>query len=156
MARIPRGKHKHANLSNLWEHHKEIARRLLLGERQCDIARAMNITPAWLSVVTTSPAFIKYLDGLRARTELGITDIRKEITAGAVKAVKVLQNLLTSTNENVQLKAATDLLDRDGYKAATKIEQSTEVTVHLTGDRIQQIKQRREAMLAQSRLVQLN
>lgn len=156
MARIPRGKHKHANLTNLWEHHKEIARRLLLGERQCDIARNMNITAAWLSVVTTSPAFKKYLDSLRVRTEIGITDIRKEITAGAVDAVKVLRGLLASDNERVQLSAATDLLDRDGYKAATKIEQTTEVNVHLTGDRLAALKERRTQLLQNQQVIQIN
>lgn len=157
MARIPRGKHKHANLTNLWEHHKEIARRLLLGERQCDISKDLNITPAWLSVVTTSPAFKRYLDSLRARTEIGITDIRKEITAGAVEGIKVLRTLLKSDNERIQLSAATDLLDRDGYKAATKIEQTTEVNVVLTGDRLAALKERRAQLLQQtSPVIQLN
>ncbi|KKR36005.1 MAG: hypothetical protein UT69_C0037G0014, partial [Candidatus Yanofskybacteria bacterium GW2011_GWE1_40_10] len=53
MARIPRkfGTGSANSLSNMWEHHKEIARRLLLGERQMDIARDMKLSQSWLSIV---------------------------------------------------------------------------------------------------------
>jgi len=156
MARIPRGKHKHVNLTNLWEHHKEIARRLLLGERQVDICKAINVSPSWLSIITTSPAFIKYLDSLRARTEIGITDIRKEINAGAIEAVGVLRSLLKSGDEKVQLATAKDFLDRDGYVPVKKIEQTT-VEVHLNSERIEALKAKRAALLQnQQRVLQVN
>jgi len=155
MARIPRGKHKHVNLQVLWEHHKEIARRLLLGERQFEICKAINVSPSWLSIITTSPAFIKYLDSLRARTEIGIVDVRKEITAGAKDSIVVLRNLLKSTNEQIQAKVAMDLLDRDGY-APAKVVAVSSTTVHLDGNRIQELKEQRQKMLEQSRMVQIN
>ena len=158
MARIPRkfGTGSANSLSNMWEHHKEIARRLLLGERQMDIARDMKLSQSWLSIVCCSPAFIKYLDGLRARTESGISDVRKEITAGAVEGIKVLRSLLTSDNEQIKLKAATDLLDRDGFGAVKRVEQNVTGTVHLTADRLNELKARRNQMLQESKVIQIN
>lgn len=155
MARIPRGKHKHANLQVLWEHHKEIARRLLLGERQFEICKAINVSPSWLSIITTSPAFIRYLDSLRARTEAGICDVRKEITEGAKDSIKVLRGLLSSTNENIQAKVAIDLLDRDGY-APVKQVQVQQTNVHLTSERIEALKVRRAELLGANQIVQIN
>ena len=151
MARIPRGKHKHVNLTVLWEHHKEIARRLLLGERQFEICKSLSVSPSWLSIMTTSPAFIKYLDSLRARTEIGLKDVRSEITAGAKDSVTVLRNLLKSSNENIQAKVAMDFLDRDGY-APAKVMQVQSTTVHLTADRIEQLKEKRKELLSQSQM----
>lgn len=155
MARIPRGKHKHANLQVLWEHHKEIARRLLLGERQFEICKAINVSPSWLSIITTSPAFIKYLDSLRARSEIGLVDVRKEITAGAKDSIKVLRGLLSSSNENIQAKVAMDLLDRDGY-APVKQVQVEQTNVHLTSERIEQLKARRAELIGTNQIVQIN
>lgn len=160
MARIPRkfglGQSRLHSIQNMWEHHKEIARRLLLGERQMDIARDMKLSQNWISIVCSSPAFIKYLDGLRARTEVGISDVRKEITAGAVEGIKVLRSLLTSSNEQIQLKAATDLLDRDGFGAVKRVEQQVSGTVHLTADRLEELKARRNQMLQESKVIQIN
>jgi hypothetical protein len=157
MARIPR-KHKDSSfgIQYMWEHHKEIARRLLLGERQCDICKSINVSPAWLSTVCASPAFVKYLDSLRARTEAGIIDVRKEITAGALEGIKVLRNLLTAASDQIKFKAAVDLLDRDGYAPVKKVEVKEDVNVHLTGDRIRELVQRRQEMLSQSKMIQLN
>ena len=93
---------------------------------------------------------------MRARTESGISDVRKEITAGAVEGIKVLRSLLTSDNEQIKLKAATDLLDRDGFGAVKRVEQNVTGTVHLTADRLNELKARRNQMLQESKVIQIN
>ena len=44
-------------LTHLWERHKEIARRLVAGDRQKDIADDMKMTYSRMSIICNSPAF---------------------------------------------------------------------------------------------------
>lgn len=153
MGRIPRKKIHFKGLQYLWERHKEIARRLVLGEQPVSIARDLGMSFTHMSLVCNSPAFERYLEALRSRTENKIFDIRGEINKGAMKGIQVLCSMLEDKHEaspSVKAKVAMDLLDRDGYAPAKKIEVEN-TTIHLTADRLIELKARRAQMLEQSK-----
>lgn len=142
-----------SSVTHLWERHKQIARLLLQGKTLVEVAKEMKYSPVWISVVSNSPVFKKYLESLRGRVELGITDIRTEINNGASKSVGLLIKLMDDPQTNSQTKAkiAHDFLDRAGFGAVKTI-RSENLSVHLTGDRIAELKEKRENLLRQSQI----
>ena len=151
--RIPRRAIPIQPLTHLWERHKEIARLLLSGMTQQEIARKLDFSESWLSIVCNSPIFRKYLDSLRSRVETGLADVRETINQGAVLSANVLLGMLKQTDVSPATKAkvAFDFLDRAGY-GAIKTVRNENLNVHLTGDRLQQLKEERDRLLNQSRI----
>lgn len=159
MARIPRksilGQCTSAGygLQHLWERHKEIARLLVSGMTQQEIAIKLHFSESWLSIVCNSPTFKKYLEQLRGRVEVGLADVRSVINDGAVKSASLLINMLgdKSVSPSTQAKVAFDFLDRAGY-GAVKTVRNENLTVTLTSDRLEKLREQRDKMLEQSRL----
>jgi hypothetical protein len=118
-----------------------------------ETAKVVGYTPVWVSVVSNSPVFRRYLDSLRDRVEVGLVDIREEINKGAQESVKVLLGLLKDPQANTQTRAkvAMDFLDRAGH-AAVKTVRSENLTVTLDADRIRELTLKRDEMLQRSRL----
>jgi len=79
-------------LINLTERHREMARRLVAGERQIDIARDMGINAPRLSDLTRSPVFASYVDELSGKRDKAII---KAVELGAMIGVQYLLNVLT-------------------------------------------------------------
>jgi hypothetical protein len=101
-----------------------------------------------------SPVFKEYLAKLSERKDEQAIDIRKQIEEGAQVGVSALLKILKEEDEykdrvSVQqkIKIAQDFLDREGHGKITKVVNDTTVKV-LTEDRIQSLKERRQAMLA--------
>lgn len=151
--RVPRRPTVAQPLTYLWERHKEIARRVVAGDRPVDIAADIKMTPCRLSIIMNSPAFKKYVESLRGRVEQGLVDIRKEINKGAQEGVGLLLKLMRSneTPDNQKAKLALEFLDRDGHGKVQKV-QTQNTTVVLTAEKLEELKQKREAQLANSRL----
>lgn len=153
--RVPSGNLGGAKpVSYLWERHREIARLLVAGERPVDICKRLGYTQSWLSTVMNSPVFKEYLAKLSERKDDQAIDIRKQIEEGAQVGVSALLKILKEEDEykdrvSVQqkIKIAQDFLDREGHGKITKVVNDTTVKV-LTEDRIQSLKERRQAMLA--------
>lgn len=147
MSRVPRRAVPSQPITHLWERQKEIARRLVAGHRQIDIARDYNMTPGRISIICNSPVFKKYLASLSTIREERAVDIGEKIREGATKGAELLVDILSNDNAHISLKAkvAMDLLDREGHGKVTKVQ--TEVTHHLTGDRIAELKRLREEKL---------
>jgi hypothetical protein len=153
--RVPSGNLGGAKpVSYLWERHREIARLLVAGERPVDICKRLGYTQSWLSTVMNSPVFKEYLAKLSERKDEQAIDIRKQIEEGAQVGVSALLKILKEEDEykdrvSVQqkIKIAQDFLDREGHGKITKVVNDTTVKV-LTEDRIQSLKERRQAMLA--------
>lgn len=163
MARIPRKSltnsctSKGYSLSHLWERHKEIARLLVSGVSQQEIAKRLSLSESWVSIVCNSPIFQQYLSSLRGRVEVGLADVRATINEGAVQSATLLLNMLKKDDVNHQTKAkiAFDFLDRAGY-GAIKTVRNENLTVTMTSSDIEEIKQNRERLLEKSRLASLS
>lgn len=145
--RVPERKVPAQPISHLWERQKEIARRLVAGHRQIDIARDYGMTPGRMSVICNSPVFKQYLASLASIREERAVDIGKTIREGAETGAQLLVDILSNDNAHISLKAkvAMDLLDREGHGKISTVR--AEVTHHLTGDRIAELKKAREEKL---------
>jgi|DewCreStandDraft_4_1066084.scaffolds.fasta_scaffold51461_3 hypothetical protein len=133
----------------LTERHREMARRLVLGERQCDVARSMGISAGRMSDISRSPVFMEYMDHLAHMREIGVLDIRGQVERGATAGLDILLRVLSKgTEENqaadvrTKVQVAQDLLDREGSmpRTTTKQGKRLDVGVHLTAEDIESIK----------------
>jgi hypothetical protein len=134
-------------ITYLWERQREIARRLVVGDRQCDIARDLNMTPGRMSIICNSTIFKKYLGSISERREEKACDISEKIRKGAELGVTVLYDALSSNDAHISLKAkiAQDFLDREGHGKVSTVK--TEVTHVLTAGKIEELKRLRAERL---------
>jgi predicted transcriptional regulator len=117
----------------LREHHRQIARLLIVGWKQSEISRHLGLTPPHVSAICSSPMFKMYLDDLREKAETNYTSpaqARKdEVDKLSQRALDVLASWLvdeetgevkkmTSLRESsIQASIAKDMLDRAGIRA---------------------------------------
>lgn len=147
--RVPTGKIPAQPLTFMWERHFEILRRLVAGDRQCDIAHSLGMTDARLSIIVNSPLFQARLLELRSRANSNATDIQKRITSLSVDSMTLLENAIrakrgTPEYEDMKpierAKLAQDNLDRAGHGA---IQKSVALTGVITSDDLEELKRRR-------------
>lgn len=135
-------------IAEMWDSHHEIARRIILGEKGCDIAKSMNITEATVSSVRNSPVVQDKMIVMRAARDAGTIELSKEIQDLAPLAIlrmreaieegKVLGKELSASGI---MKEANNLLDREMGKATQRVE-TKNAHAHFTLDDIERIKQK--------------
>lgn len=148
MPRVPTGRRKY-NISHMWQHHHEILRLVLLGNKPSEIAEALNITPQTVSNTVNSPLGRAKLAMLRAERDQSSVDIAaaiQDVQADALNVVKEFVDPEAGKNKDdkLRLKAAFDLLDRGGH-GAPQVIRSEHLHAHLTGNDIEEIKRRAQA-----------
>ena len=148
MRRAPDGKKKGWQIAEMWDQHHEIARRLVLGQSNVEIAEALGVDKQTVSNVKNSPVVQDKLTLLRAARDCDSIDLAKEIAEMAPMALKrVREALETGTvlgkevNAATILKEANSLLDREMGKAIQRID-SRNLNATLTLEDIEAIKQR--------------
>ena len=145
--RVPGKPNKCHEPKQLWDRYQEIARRIILGQKNIQIANDLDITPANVSVVRNSDIVKAQLEKLQARADETTVDIGARIKDLAPKALDVLKELIEGSVDGETIPARTrafhaeKLLDRAGY-AAPKVVQSLNIHGHYTSDDIQRIKER--------------
>ena len=114
------------DIKRLLPRHLKIMDLLLLGEKQCDIARDLDLTPQAVCYIVNSEVFQSHLPKRRAevmakRADAETPSERKDpvssLHEAALTAVQAQGELLHSENENVKLRASKDILDRLGVNA---------------------------------------
>jgi hypothetical protein len=142
MGRLPTGNRKY-QITHLWEDHKEIARRLLMGEKAVDIADDMGYSPVTVSITRNSQIFKDHMAVLEAQRDADSVDVARRIQELAPVALQKLRTIMDDedTSKALQTKIAMSLLDRAGHGAITKV---TGMVAHakLTPDDLQAIKER--------------
>lgn len=135
-------------LTEMWECHHEIARRLLLGQKATEIARDMNITPQTVSNVRNSPVVKDKLAIMRAARDAGSVELAKEIQDLAPIALQRVREALedgTVLGKEVSavgiLKEANSLLDREIGKPTQRID-TRNMHGHFTLADIDRIKEK--------------
>lgn len=128
-------------VTEMWDSHREIARLAVTGMKQADIARELGVSEVMVSYTMNSPIVKRQLDQMRAVRDIDAVDVSKRIQEIAPRALEVLNELLDEGNDNIRLKAATDILDRAGH-AAVKTLRTESLSVHLNKDDLEEIKQR--------------
>lgn len=147
--RVPGEQGPSQPLTFLWERHKEIARRLVAGDRQKDIADAMKITYSRMSIICNSPAFKSQLERLSIGADNGALDVQDRVTALSSDAMAVLEDVLQNGDhlpKKLQVDVARDIMDRAGHGAVKK---TATITATLGADDIAEMHKRRERTISE-------
>lgn len=81
-------------IKHILPRHVEIMRRLVLGEKQRDIARSLEMTESRLSIIVNSPLFQLELRKMQRRQEDRVAAIHEKIIVGAEKAVDLHNQII--------------------------------------------------------------
>lgn len=135
-------------IAEMWEAHHEIARRILLGQKNVDIARDLGCTPATVSNVRNSPVVKDKLAIMSAVRDAGTIELAKEIQDLAPLALSRIREALEQgtvmgkeLNSSAILKEANNLLDRDQGKATQRID-TRNLNATLTVEDIELLKEK--------------
>ncbi len=118
MGKIPTG--QKYQIKHLNERHREIARRVVLGERSSDIADSLGVSRELVSIVKGSDLGRAYIGELEAERNAYTVDISIQLSDLCPAALQVLKDgvegrLGGKATDYVRMKAATEILDRAGY-----------------------------------------
>lgn len=108
-------------LSYIRPYHREIARRLVLGEMQSDIARDLRMSDSRMSIIVNSPLFkreIKRLEEARDSGTIDVTQTLRELSPVALEQVE--RTMYNRSGTRLGFDAACTILDRAGYGAINK------------------------------------
>lgn len=127
------------NIKTISQKHREMIRRLLLGQSNIEIAEALDVTPQTVSNVKNSPIVQEKLEHMQTILDAETLDVSVRIQQLSHDAVAVYQQLLHSPNSKEETKrmVAKDVLDKAGYKAPDK-----HLHAHMTGEQIDEIVRR--------------
>lgn len=114
-------------LKRLSDRHKAIIELCLQGHPRSDIARLSGLTPQAITIITNSPKFQDELARRRDRVESKIDEVHALSTSEAkeilqqssVEAARTHVELLSSQDERVKQKSASEILDRVGLGRET-------------------------------------
>jgi len=132
-------------VGKIWERHDEIARMVLLGRKNTEIAREVGCSAATVGNVRNSPVVQDKLAIMRGARDAYTIDIAKDIQEFAPKALDLLKNIVmgkgvgTNASPALRAKEANSFLDRAGFGAVRK---EQHVHAHLTAEEIDAIKER--------------
>ena len=141
-------------VSKIWESHAEITRRILLGQKNTEIATAIGCSSMTVSNVRNSPVIQDKLAVMSGARDAYTVDIARDIQEFAPKALDLLKNIVlgkgigANASPALRAKESNNFLDRAGFGAVRK---EQVLHAHLTSEEIDQIKER--AMGANSPLV---
>ena len=136
----------------MWDRHHEIARLILLGHSNKEVADRLDVTPQQVSNVRNSPIVKDKLSIMRAARDAGCIDLSKEIMELAPIALDRIKEVLQGgtvlgkeASAKDILKESNNLLDRQMGKAVQRVD-ARSVTAHLTMEDIERIKERAVAL----------
>lgn len=141
-----------STLQKLKARHREIARLLITGVTETDIAQKLGMSPEGVRHATRSPLFQQLFGELTAEADSEITKFRKELIGLLPDALAVQKNILTNAQIEVSLKqkSAWDVFDRVGIVAPKEVHFEGNIT-HSTeelsdADLLNQIEQVNEQL----------
>ena len=134
--------------TQLWDRYQEIARRIVLGQKNVDIANDLGVTPTMVSLVKNSPLVKDHIASLQEKADEEAINISARIKELAPKALQVLEDIVVrgqlsgeAVPARIRGQHAENLLDRAGH-AAPKEVRSLNLHGHYTSEDIEKIKQR--------------
>lgn len=144
-------------VTEMWDIHREIARRIALGQKNVRIAEDLNITPVMVSAVRNSPVVKEHTEIMNGAADAHTVDVAQRIQNMAGKALDVLEEILDNkmvASTALKVRAAESILDRSGN---SKIQKTQNLHAHLTSDQLEEIRQRAvEKAKSAGILVELN
>lgn len=136
-------------VSDIWDIHHQIKRRIFLGQKNTEIARILGCTKEQVSSVRNSPVIQDELKKMQADADKDAVDVKAAVKKLAPKALRVMEQILDDENvlANVRFNAAKDALDRGGHAAPQQI---NHLHGHFTADDILEMKNRAKQLAANS------
>ncbi len=127
-------------VTDMWDTHHQVKRRIYLGQSNKEIALALNISKEHVSSIRNSDIVQAQLKEMQLVADKEVINIKEEINKLQPKAVRKLQELLDSdkTPPNVLLGAIKDTLDRGGNAAPQQVQH---LHGHFTGADLEAMKQ---------------
>lgn len=144
---------RHWVVSDMWDLHHEIARYILLGWKNVDIAAKLNINQQTVSIVRNSPVVQEHLAVMQGARDAETIDLAKEIREIAPTALGLLKDVINGDNDaknapiGLRARTAENMLARVGHGVPHRI-QSENVNYFLTTKDIADIKSR--AMISEN------
>ena len=104
-------------ISQLWPHHRSMARMFLEGMQPGEVATVTGFTPGQVTRILHSPLFEAELARLESQAEQEAVTVVGELKKMASRAIEVLDENLQAGNISRELKTKTafDILDRSGH-----------------------------------------
>ncbi len=133
------------SVTEMWDIHHEIARMLLIGWKNVDIAKKLDVSAVMVSAVRNSPVVQEKLALMHKSRDADAIDVAKEIKDFAPVALNLLKDIVEGDGDGEQASIglrggmAKDLLDRAGHGA---IQKSMGLVGHLTAEDIEGLKKR--------------
>lgn len=114
------GAHSHnltPTISQLWPHHRSMARMFLEGMQPGEVALVTGFTPGQITRILHSPLFEAELARLESQAEQEVVSSGNDLKRMASRAIEVLDENLHSQDISRELKTKTafDILDRSGH-----------------------------------------
>lgn len=140
MGRLPTNNRIY-EIVKIQDNHREILRRLTLGQLAVDIARDLGCTTSVVSYVRNSQLGKAELTSLQNGRDQSVTDLTQQIKDTAPEAFETLLELRRDmdTPRAIRARVAFDHLDRAGHGA---IKKTMEFRVGMTPEQLADIKQR--------------
>lgn len=143
-------------------YHREIARRLVLGQMQSDICRDLGMSTDRMSIIVNSPLFKLEVRKLEEMREKGVYDVTQQIAEIAPLALEKVEKIMHfSGSEKLQFAAAESILDRAGFAKTQKFElKDTKADVsNMTTDEIrrlviERVRRLRESVHDETKLIE--
>lgn len=118
MGLIPEG--KTPTVGYLRPHHRAMARSILTGATNADLARIYDFTPGQITRIVNSPLFQAELARLEAQAEYETTSIHQDLQVLSHRAIEILSGELdrepqSVADRKIKKEVAFGVLDRAGY-----------------------------------------
>ncbi len=108
-------------LSYIRPYHREIARRLVLGQMQVAICDDLGMSTSRMSIIINSPLFKIELMKMEELRNSGVADVTKTLQEVSPLALEVIEKtMFQGKSESIRFKAAQDILDRAGHGVTTR------------------------------------
>lgn len=118
-------------ISHLWPHHRSMARAVVEGVRNKELAVMYGMTEGQISRIVNSPMFKLEVERLESYAEEVSIDTKKEIARMSIRALEILDEQMhkKEVSEQIRQNAAFDILNRAGYSKKDR-------PIHVEGDMI--------------------
>jgi hypothetical protein len=114
--------------------HREVARRLALGQKPSAVAGALGVTPSRIQQLMNSPLFKIELKKLMDERDQSVVDVRNSLKEISPVALEILERTMyTAKSERLRKEAAESVLDRAGFGAINKSAVAIQADVRHSG-----------------------
>lgn len=132
-------------ISQLWPHHRSMARMFVEGMQPGEVAEATGFTPGQITRILHSPLFEAELARLESQAEGESMSVVADLKRMSARAVEILDENLHSEDDNLvsrQLKTKTafDILDRTGHGKRTDPQKHLHLHAH-AHQKVQEMEQ---------------